>query len=130
MNAWGELASLAEKEGIIFMATPFDLRAVEILEGIGVSAYKIASGDLTNYELISHVARKWKPVFLSTGGATLQEISLALECIHGEENDRIILLHCVSCYPVPEEEVNLNAIKDLWNLLLCSGGSFLITRWV
>lgn len=114
-SAWRDLAVLAEKEGIVFLATPFDIDAVNLLEEIGVPAYKIASGDLTNHELISYVARKWKPIFLSTGGATLKEISLALECIYGEENDRIVLLHCVSCYPTPEEEVNLSAIKDLWD---------------
>lgn len=113
-DAWKELALLAEREGIVFMATPFDLEAVKLLEELGVPAYKIASGDITNYELISDVARKWKPVFLSTGGATLEEIRKAIECIYGEENDRIILLHCVSCYPAPLEELNLRAINDLW----------------
>ncbi|KUK14346.1 MAG: N-acetylneuraminate synthase family protein [Synergistetes bacterium] len=113
-DAWKELALLAEREGITFMATPFDLEAVSLLEELGTPAYKIASGDITNYELISNVARKWKPVFLSTGGATLEEIRLAVDCIYGEENDRIILLHCVSCYPAPLESLNLKAIDDLW----------------
>ncbi len=113
-SVWKEIAREAEKEGIIFMATPFDLEAVELLEDIGVLAYKIASGDITNFELISEVARKWKPVFLSTGGATLPEIASALESIYGEENDRVVLLHCVSCYPVPDDQVNLRAINDLW----------------
>ncbi|MCS7234137.1 MAG: N-acetylneuraminate synthase family protein [Synergistetes bacterium] len=113
-SLWKELAYLAEKEGIIFMATPFDLEAVRIMEDIGALAYKIASGDITNFELISHVARKWKPVFLSTGGATIEEVASAVDCVYGEENDRVILLHCVSCYPAPQEELNLRAINDLW----------------
>lgn len=113
-DAWKELSLLAEREGIIFMATPFDLEAVKIMEEIGAPAYKIASGDITNFELISSVARKWKPVFLSTGGATLAEIKAAIDCIYGEENERIVLLHCVSCYPAPLEDLNLKAIDDLW----------------
>ncbi|MEM2029409.1 MAG: N-acetylneuraminate synthase family protein [Candidatus Bathyarchaeia archaeon] len=113
-DAWKELSLLAEREGIIFMATPFDLEAVKIMEEIGASAYKIASGDITNFELISSVARKWKPVFLSTGGANLAEIKAAIDCIYGEENERIVLLHCVSCYPAPLEDLNLKAIDDLW----------------
>ena len=86
------------KTGVEFISTPFDLRSVDFLESIGVGRYKIASGDLTNPELLYHVGRKRKPVILSTGMANLGEVESALESLRSGGTRRITLLHCVTEY--------------------------------
>jgi N-acetylneuraminate synthase/N,N'-diacetyllegionaminate synthase len=84
-----------------------------MLEEIGVLAYKIASGEITNFPLLEHIARKAKPIILSTGMSTLQEIDEALKTIRAMGGEEIVLLHCITSYPAKMEEANLKAMVSL-----------------
>lgn len=106
------LFEVAAQEGLICFSSPFDVTAVDFLETLEVPAYKIASFEITDIPLISHTASKGKPMILSTGIATQEDIKLALETIREQGNDQIILLKCTSSYPAPLEEANLIMIQD------------------
>ncbi len=108
-----ELAKFAESQNIIFLSTPFDEESASILNRLGLPAFKIASGDITNYPLLRHVAGFKRPLLLSTGMATLSEVEEAVSTIRGEDNDNIILLHCVSNYPPRMEDANIKAIVTM-----------------
>ena len=108
-----ELKTYAEKKNIIFLSTPFDNESVDFLDNIGVPLFKIASGEITNLPLLQHIAKKNKPVILSTGMATLGEIEEALYTLLNEGLRDIIILHCITSYPAKAEEANLNVIKTL-----------------
>ncbi len=103
----------ANRIGIEFLSTPFDEESVDFLNDLGVNAFKIASGDITHRPLIEHVARKGKPVLLSTGMSTGEEIENAIDWMHTRSNEQIVLLHCVSSYPAKREELNLKSIQYL-----------------
>jgi len=108
-----QLALRAHKRGIIFLSTPFDNESVDILDVLGVPAFKIASGEITNLPLIRYIAKRGKPVILSTGMSSLGEVSEALQVIQGEGVKDIVLLHCVTAYPAKVEDVNLKAMETL-----------------
>ncbi len=108
-----ELFAYAQEKGMIFLSTPFDKGSVDLLDELGVSAFKVGSGEITNSPLLKHIARKKKPIILSTGMSTLGEIEEALELIRKEGVEEIILLHCVSCYPAKVEDMNLRAMETL-----------------
>ncbi|MCB5408448.1 N-acetylneuraminate synthase [Pseudogemmobacter faecipullorum] len=101
------------KRGIEFMSTPFSEAAADLLERVGVDCYKVSSGDLTHLPLLRHLARKGKPVILSSGMAVISEVEEAVEAIRGAGNDQISILHCVSNYPAAPEDCNLRAIDTL-----------------
>ena len=107
------LSSHARQKGIIFLSSPFDESSVDLLDGLDVPAFKIPSGEITNFPLLKHIARKKKPVILSTGMSTLGEIEEALEIIRKEGVGEIILLHCVSSYPAAIGDMNLKAMDTL-----------------
>lgn len=107
------LKEYADSKGIIFLATPFDEDAVNLLQSINIEAYKIASGDLTYSKFIAQIAEKKKPIFLSVAMASCDEIAKAVQTIQGAGNQEIILLHCVADYPTRPEDVNLCLIKSL-----------------
>jgi sialic acid synthase SpsE len=98
------------------MATPFDEEIVDLLEGIGCDAFKIASGDLTHHALIERLARTGAPVVLSTGMASFDEAAEATHRAHTAGVRQLALLHCVSVYPTPLDGQNLGAIADLARL--------------
>ena len=108
-----EMARYARKEGLIYLSTPFDRGAVNLLADLQVPAYKIASGDLTHHPLLEYVAAQGEPVVLSTGMATLEEIRAAVSVIESTGNEDIVLLHCVTEYPTPVEEANLRMMRTL-----------------
>ena len=108
-----ELKLLAEKIQIGFILTPIDNESVDLLEKIGVEAYKISSCDLTNYPLLAKIATKKKPVMLSSGMASIEEVEFSINTIRSLCNHQIILFHCLSNYPAREEDCNLKAIKTL-----------------
>lgn len=101
-----------DKVKIQFLSTPFDLESVVFLDSI-VPFFKIGSGEITNYPFLKHVAKKKKPIVLSTGMSTLAEIEKALEVIDKEGCSDIVLLHCTTNYPCPYDEVNLQAMLTL-----------------
>jgi sialic acid synthase SpsE len=107
-----ELKDFADKLGVFFFVTPFDFKSVEFLEELGVAAYKISSFDVTNWPLLELVAKKNKPIFLSTGMCTLEELDEAVKTIL-KYNNKLIINHCVSTYPTPPEEINLKNIETL-----------------
>lgn len=112
-DEWESIAETAKNIGIIFFSSAFDEQSVELLDSLGVPVFKIASGDLTYLPFLKYIARKNKPVILSTGMSTLSEIDEALNVIYSTGNHDVILLHCVSNYPTKVEDANLKAIKTL-----------------
>ena len=108
-----ELKELAEKLGIVCFSSPFDKTAVDFLEEMDVPAYKIASFEIVDIPLIEYVASKGKPVIMSTGVATLEDIELAIDTCRKADNNDIALLKCTSSYPAPYEEMNLKSIPFL-----------------
>lgn len=107
------LMSKAQERGILLFSTPFDEWSADLLEEVGVPAFKIGSGELTHHAFLWHVARKGKPVILSTGMADFGAIGSALQVVRGTGNTQVILLHCVSLYPTPPEKANVRVIPNL-----------------
>lgn len=107
------LAERARARGLKVVATPFSLAAVPMLMRVGVDAFKIASGDLTWDQLIARCAVSGKPLIMSTGFASLDEIGLALSVARSAGARAVALLHCVSAYPVPRGSENLRALSTL-----------------
>ena len=112
-NAFIALAEYAEKNGIEFLSSPFDLASADLLESIGIAAYKIPSGELTNIPLLEKVGRYKKPVILSTGMAEMEEIREGVETLRTSGANGIVLLHCVTSYPAPLDSANLLMIPAL-----------------
>ncbi len=108
-----EISDYSEKLGIEFISTPFDFDSVDLLEKINVKRYKIASGDLTYYPLLEYIAQTQKPVILSTGASTLDEIGKSIKQLKKSGCEDLTLLHCISLYPTPSQKANLNAILQL-----------------
>ena len=108
-----ELKAYCDKRGIIFLSTPFDWKSVDFLNKLKVLAFKVASGEISNFPLLSHIASKEKPIILSTGMSTLEEVEKTLEVIHKTQNSKVVLLHCTSDYPAKIEEVNLRAMRTM-----------------
>ena len=107
------LVDHCRQRGIMFLSTPHDWEAIEILDRLGVSAFKVGSGDLTNVPFLRLLARKGRPIILSTGMGTLAEVEEAVEAVRSQGNDRLILLHCVTSYPARAEDCNLRAMLTL-----------------
>lgn len=106
-----ELSCYAKGKGIVFLSSVFDKESVDLLSRVKAPAFKIASGDITNFPLLRYVAEKKKPIILSTGMSTLGEIGEALEIVRENGVEDIILLHCVTSYPAKIEDANLRVIK-------------------
>lgn len=116
-----ELFLHAKNFNIEFMSTAFDLENLEFLISKGFKRFKIPSGEITNYQMLSRVGRENKDVILSTGMATIEEIADAIEVLEqsGTSRDRITVLHCTSSYPAKFEDINLNAmltISEFFNI--------------
>jgi len=105
-----------ERRGVLFLSTPFDEGSCDFLESLGLPAFKLPSGELTNLPFLAHVAGKGKPVILSTGMATLQEVDAAVETLARSGNNRLVLLQCVSEYPADPAETNLRAMASMRSL--------------
>ncbi|WP_286170386.1 pseudaminic acid synthase [Halocella sp. SP3-1] len=108
-----ELRDYAQNKGIIFLSTPFDYEAVDQLEELEMPVYKIASFECIDLPFLRYIARKCKPIILSTGMANLGEIEESLDTIYNEGNEQVILLHCGISYPMPVEDVNLAAMDTI-----------------
>ncbi len=110
-----EIFKYCEKKKIIFLSTPFDEKSAEFLNILGVPAFKIGSGDITNIPLIRTVSEFGKPVILSSGMSTLAEVADAVKAIYKSGNHKLVLLHCTSNYPAEFNSVNLMAMDTLKN---------------
>lgn len=108
-----ELKKYADKKNIIFMSTPDDEKSVDFLYKIGIPAFKIGSGELTNDDMLEKISKKSLPIILSTGMANLEEISHAINTIKKSGNKKLMLLHCTSNYPTKINDVNLKAMTTL-----------------
>jgi len=108
-----KLFQVAAEEGLVCFSSPFDKTAVDFLESLNTPAYKIASFEITDIPLIEYVASKGKPIIISTGIATIEDIELALDACKRMGNNDIALLKCTSSYPAPIEEANMSMVKDL-----------------
>ena len=108
-----DLFDAAKEIGILCFSTPFDKTAVDFLEQFNPPAYKIASFEITDYELIRYAASKGKPIIISTGIATIDEIQDAVDICRSEGNNGIVLLKCTSAYPASLEDANLKTIPNL-----------------
>lgn len=107
------LSDHCKKRKIIFLSTPFDLEAVDLLEKLKVPAYKIASYEITHLPLLKRVAQTKKPVILSTGMADLSDIETALEVLYKNGNRQVILLHCAINYPPKFEDLHLRSMQTM-----------------
>lgn len=108
-----KIAAYCRRKKIIFLSTPFDEESADLLEALNVPAFKIGSGELTNLSFLSHVARKGKPMIISTGMATAAEVKEAINTVRKAGNQRIVLLHCMSSYPADAKLANLRAIQSM-----------------
>ena len=112
----------AAEHGITMFSTPFDETAADMLDEFGVPAFKIASFEIVDLELIAHVASKKKPMIISTGMASLAEIEVAVNTARNSGCNEVILLHCISSYPAPNDQSNLLTLGHLAEAFDVVGG--------
>lgn len=109
---WFELGRYSKEEGVAFVSAAFDEPSADLMADLDVDAFKFASGDLLNVPFLRYVADKGKPMLLSTGGGTLEDIDRAVEAIL-ERNEQLCVLHCTAAYPAEIEDLNLSVITAL-----------------
>ena len=120
-NDFKLLKKYCDEKNIIFLSTPHTEDAIDFLDPL-VPAFKIGSGDLTNIQFLKKVAKRGKPIILSTGMATMEEVKEALDAIYGEGNRKVVVLHCTTNYPCHRNEVNLRAMQAMRKDLGCLVG--------
>jgi N-acetylneuraminate synthase len=108
-----KLQASCQAHGVLFLSTPFDESSADELQAMAVPAFKISSGDLTNLPFLAYIARMRRPMLISTGMATLEEVGKAVRTVEEAGNREIVLLHCVSCYPTDPGDVNLRAMQTM-----------------
>jgi N,N'-diacetyllegionaminate synthase len=108
-----EVALYCKDRDIVFCSTPFSIGEADLLEELDVPFFKIASMDIVHLSLLKHVARKQRPVIVSTGMSTMAEIEQAVDTIRAEGNEQIVLLHCVSIYPPEYDTIHLRNMETL-----------------
>lgn len=106
-----ELFDYCQQIGVVFTSSPYDFAAIDLLNEIGVDFFKIGSGEITWPEMLKYIARKNKPMILSTGDSTLAEVDEALRIIESTGNNNLILLQCITNYPSKIESANINVLK-------------------
>ncbi len=104
---------LCRRSDILFLSSPFDEQSADFLDSLGVAAFKIPSGEITNIPFLVHIARLGKPMIVSTGMATLGEVETAVNAVWKAGNKDVVLLHCVSNYPADPADINLRAMQTL-----------------
>ncbi len=112
-DAHADLQKRASDRGILFLSTPFDEASADFLDSIGVPAFKVPSGELTNHPFLRHVAAKNKPMLMSTGMADLAEVAAAVDVARGAGAPAIALFHCVTSYPAANSDANLRAMATM-----------------
>jgi N,N'-diacetyllegionaminate synthase len=111
--AYAELQQHAHERGLLFLSTPFDEESADLLESLAVPAFKVPSGELTNLPFLAHLARKGKPLIVSTGMSGLGEVEAAVQTIDENGAPSLVLLHCVSNYPANPADSNLRVMATL-----------------
>ena len=112
-EAHRELQTYCQERGVLFMSTPFDEESADLLDELGVPVFKIGSGEVTNWPFLEYVARKGKPIILSTGMSYLSEVDEAVRVIRDAGCDQLVLLHCISNYPADPADANLRAMQTM-----------------
>lgn len=112
-DSFRKIKSYCEKKGILFLATAHEEQSADFIEDLEVPAVKIGSGEVKNLPFIRHIAKKRKPLIISTGLHSLEDIQDILDKCRKEGNKQIVLMHCITAYPAPLSEVNLSAIKKM-----------------
>ncbi|MCR4817545.1 MAG: N-acetylneuraminate synthase [Fretibacterium sp.] len=119
---FAELKEYCVQAGIQFLSTPFDLESIDFLISMDMPFWKIPSGEITNLPYLLRIARTGKPVVLSTGMSTLEEVSAAMEVLKKDGSGPVTLLHCNTEYPTPMKDVNLRAMLTLRDTFHCEVG--------
>ena len=109
---WKDIKNHCEKKGLFFLCSPFSLEAAKLLNEIGIKAWKIGSGEVTNYPMIEFIAKTKKPIILSSGMSNFKEIDETIKIIK-KFNNKILLMQCTSMYPCKDEMIGLNVIKEM-----------------
>jgi len=112
-DAHREIQAHCRHKGILFLSTPFDEQSADFLDELSVPAFKIPSGEITNLSFLEHVARKGKPMIVSTGMSSLAEVASAVAVVRALGNPDLALLHCVSAYPADAADANLRAMQTM-----------------
>jgi N,N'-diacetyllegionaminate synthase len=115
-----QIQARCKESGLLFLSTPYNFSDVEDLDALGVEAYKIASAQLVEHPFLEYVAKKNKPVILSTGMGTMEEVGEAVDVFRSSGNDQIVVLQCTTNYPSATEDANLHAMlamKEAFNVL-------------
>jgi N-acetylneuraminate synthase len=120
-GSWIGLRQHAEERALAFLSSPFSLEAVELLNRVGVSAWKIPSGEVTNLPMLGRILQSRLPVFLSSGMSSLAELDRAVEFV-AKADVPIVVLQCTSAYPCPPEKIGLNLLEDFGERYRCAVG--------
>ena len=111
-----ELKNYCDEKGLIFLSTPFDSTSLQWLEQLDISAYKIGSGDMDNFPMLKLICETKKPIFLSTGMASIEDVKESINYIEDHGIKDLVIFQCTTSYPTPYEDVNLNVIDTYKNL--------------
>lgn len=120
-DEWRGLADYAKQKGLVFLSSPFSIKAVDLLEEIGIEAWKIGSGEISSFDLFDAIIKTNKPVLLSTGMSNYAEIGNSIDYLRRHDT-AVALFQCTSKYPVALEEVGLNVISELKKKFECPVG--------
>jgi N-acetylneuraminate synthase len=120
-DQWRELARHCEDKGLVFLSSPFSMRAVDLLERIGMRAWKVASGEVVNYPMLDRMAETGKPVLISSGMSGLEEIGQALARVRSKVS-QVAVMQCTTSYPCPPEKVGLNLMQEFRRRFECPVG--------
>lgn len=118
---WSGLASHAKERGLLFLSSPFSFEAVDLLERVGVSAWKIGAGEINNHPMLEKIAGTKKPVMLSSGMSSWDELDAAVDRICGNGSP-VAVLQCTTAYPCPPEKIGLNVLSELRERYKCPVG--------
>ncbi len=108
-----DLIQRCRERDIVFLSTPYDEDSADLLEELGVPAFKVASTDANNIPLLRHIARKGRPVLLSTAMCTLAEVRMSVQAIHAEGLEELVVLHCTGNYPAALQDTNMRAMTTM-----------------
>lgn len=121
-SGWAGLAGHARERGLAFLSSPFSLEAFDLLDRVGVSAWKVASGETSNAAMVERCAKSGRPVILSTGMSGWGEIDAAVARVRGGAHAPLAVLQCTSEYPTPPEHLGLNLIREIQDRYGCASG--------
>jgi N,N'-diacetyllegionaminate synthase len=113
VTAHRRLMDYCQQIGILFLSSPFDMESADLLAEMDLPLFKVPSGEITNWPFLKHIARKGKPMIVSTGMSTLGEVEEAVHVLREAGASQLTLLHCVTEYPAPYNEINLRAMQTL-----------------